>query len=213
MFCKECGEDISPDCALMNGICVFCYHKTDEWESNGNILKKEDAIVNYRKLLKGYIVFCNKTLENIKELYKKLPKGSFHSKIRGNHKYYYLAYREGRKVKFDYIGKEISEKLKEKVNKGKKIRKKLLKKEKEIKRILYQIREIERPGTNYNRFKILKRDDFTCQYCGKKAPDVELEVDHVIPVSKGGKDKPSNLKTVCIRCNREKNMWLLERRK
>lgn len=29
------------------------------------------------------------------------------------------------------------------------------------------------------RFKILKRDNFTCQYCGKKAPDVELELNYI----------------------------------
>lgn len=36
------------------------------------------------------------------------------------------------------------------------------------------------------RFEVFKRDLFTCQYCGKRAPDVVLEVDHIKPVSKGG---------------------------
>ena len=31
------------------------------------------------------------------------------------------------------------------------------------------------------RWKVLKRDDFTCQYCGRKAPNVELHVDHKVP--------------------------------
>lgn len=34
------------------------------------------------------------------------------------------------------------------------------------------------------RFRILERDNFTCQYCGNKAPDVILHVDHKIPFSK-----------------------------
>jgi 5-methylcytosine-specific restriction endonuclease McrA len=51
------------------------------------------------------------------------------------------------------------------------------------------------------RFAILKRDNFTCQYCGRKAPDVPLEVDHIIPKSYGGSDKRSNLITCCYECN------------
>ncbi|MDQ1591709.1 MAG: hypothetical protein QOG71_2336 [Pyrinomonadaceae bacterium] len=51
------------------------------------------------------------------------------------------------------------------------------------------------------RFRILKRDSFTCQYCGRAAPKVELHVDHVIPVSKGGSYEPTNLVTACVECN------------
>jgi len=54
------------------------------------------------------------------------------------------------------------------------------------------------------RYKILKRDRNTCQSCGARAPDVELEVDHKIPVSKGGTDDESNLITKCKDCNRGK---------
>ncbi len=55
------------------------------------------------------------------------------------------------------------------------------------------------------RYKILKRDRFTCQSCGARAPDVELEVDHKIPVSKGGTDDELNLITKCKDCNRGKS--------
>lgn len=51
------------------------------------------------------------------------------------------------------------------------------------------------------RFEIFERDGFTCQYCGAKAPDVELHVDHIVPVSKGGTNDPGNLVTACARCN------------
>lgn len=54
------------------------------------------------------------------------------------------------------------------------------------------------------RFDILARDNFTCQYCGKKAPDVELEVDHIYPVSRGGYDDEKNCVTACVRCNGNK---------
>ena len=52
-----------------------------------------------------------------------------------------------------------------------------------------------------DRFAILRRDGFTCQYCGRAAPDVELEMDHVVPRSKGGSDTAENLVTSCKDCN------------
>jgi hypothetical protein len=55
------------------------------------------------------------------------------------------------------------------------------------------------------RFEVFKRDSFKCQYCGKKAPDVILEVDHIEPVSKGGKTDMLNLVTACYSCNRGKS--------
>lgn len=51
------------------------------------------------------------------------------------------------------------------------------------------------------RYRILWRDNFTCQYCGRKSPDVELQIDHVKPFSKWGKTEESNLKTSCRDCN------------
>ena len=55
------------------------------------------------------------------------------------------------------------------------------------------------------RFEVLKRDKFTCQYCGKSAPDVVLEIDHIKPVSKGGANEIMNLITSCKDCNRGKS--------
>ena len=51
------------------------------------------------------------------------------------------------------------------------------------------------------RWKILQRDNFTCQYCGQKAPGVILEVDHIIPVGEGGTSEEANLITACSACN------------
>lgn len=51
------------------------------------------------------------------------------------------------------------------------------------------------------RFEIFKRDSFTCQYCGKSAPDTILHVDHIQPTSKGGSDNITNLITSCRDCN------------
>jgi hypothetical protein len=54
------------------------------------------------------------------------------------------------------------------------------------------------------RFEVFKRDGFVCQYCGGHPPDKTLEVDHIIPVSKGGTDDLHNLITSCFDCNRGK---------
>ena len=54
------------------------------------------------------------------------------------------------------------------------------------------------------RFEVFKRDKFTCQYCGRKSPDVILECDHVQPKSKGGEDVLLNLTTSCFDCNHGK---------
>jgi 5-methylcytosine-specific restriction endonuclease McrA len=54
------------------------------------------------------------------------------------------------------------------------------------------------------RFQIFQRDQFTCRYCGRKAPDVQLEVDHAIAWKEGGSSNPANLVTACFDCNRGK---------
>ena len=54
------------------------------------------------------------------------------------------------------------------------------------------------------RFEVFKRDNFTCQYCGRMAPDVILEVDHIKPVAEGGNNGMLNLITSCRDCNRGK---------
>ena len=59
------------------------------------------------------------------------------------------------------------------------------------------------------RFEVFKRDKFTCQYCGKKAPDVVLHVDHVVPKAEGGGDEMLNLVTACASCNLGKGPRML----
>lgn len=59
------------------------------------------------------------------------------------------------------------------------------------------------------RFEVFKRDSFTCQYCGAKAPDVLLHADHIKPYSKGGKNSILNLVTACASCNGGKSNSLL----
>lgn len=51
------------------------------------------------------------------------------------------------------------------------------------------------------RFEVFKRDSFTCQYCGAKAPDVILHIDHITPIAHGDKNILMNLVTACAACN------------
>jgi 5-methylcytosine-specific restriction endonuclease McrA len=52
------------------------------------------------------------------------------------------------------------------------------------------------------RYDILQRDNFKCQLCGASMKDgATLHVDHIVPVSKGGKTEGPNLQTLCDRCN------------
>ena len=62
------------------------------------------------------------------------------------------------------------------------------------------------------RDKIKKRDDYQCQECGISALDTEnllLEIDHIIPLSKGGITAEANLQALCWKCNRSKGSKLL----
>lgn len=54
---------------------------------------------------------------------------------------------------------------------------------------------------NSTRFEVFKRDSFRCQYCGRCAPEVVLELEHIEPHSKGGADDILNLITSCWQCN------------
>lgn len=59
------------------------------------------------------------------------------------------------------------------------------------------------------RFEVFKRDSFRCQYCGRAAPDVILEIDHVVPIAEGGDNDALNLITSCRDCNRGKGKKML----
>ena len=59
------------------------------------------------------------------------------------------------------------------------------------------------------RWQVIARDKSTCQICGKHCNYTEIEIDHIQPISKGGKTVLSNLQVLCVNCNRRKsNKWL-----
>lgn len=62
------------------------------------------------------------------------------------------------------------------------------------------------------RERIKARDNYTCQHCGLSTSDEKnllLEIDHRIPLSKGGITSEANLQTLCWRCNRKKGAKLM----
>ena len=56
----------------------------------------------------------------------------------------------------------------------------------------------------FSRYNIYARDKLTCQYCGRRLPRYELNLDHVIPRSRGGMSTWENVVCSCHECNRHK---------
>lgn len=56
----------------------------------------------------------------------------------------------------------------------------------------------------FSRENIYLRDNYTCQYCGKRPPIKELTLDHVVPASKFGRKDWTNMVTACRQCNHRK---------
>ena len=57
-------------------------------------------------------------------------------------------------------------------------------------------------GAPLNRRNIFARDENRCQYCGHKFPTSELSIDHVVPLSKGGRTCWTNVVCACTECNK-----------
>lgn len=75
--------------------------------------------------------------------------------------------------------------------------------ERERKKALRPIHEVERSKlTKKLRYEILERDGYKCVLCGRTVKDgAILHIDHITPISKGGKTIPENLRTLCSDCN------------
>ena len=63
---------------------------------------------------------------------------------------------------------------------------------------------VPRRYVRFSRFNIYARDQNRCQYCGRQFPRAELNLDHVVPRSKGGTSVWENVVCSCHRCNRLK---------
>jgi len=71
-----------------------------------------------------------------------------------------------------------------------------------VMRLMKIIRVIYRTGVPFNKRNVIVRDGFECAYCGIKSKS--LTVDHVIPLSRGGKSNFENCVAACKKCNAKK---------
>lgn len=154
-------------------------------------------------------VLLLKNLEKVRQRLKRLPQkrdmcsplskysatayrnnfGSWSSAIKHLHRYM-----KDKKVYLEQL------KLSEEKQVLKNIEKVLQKKKKENRSISYRLR-----------YMILDRDRYMCRACGASPSDdarVKLEIDHIIPWSKGGDSSPGNLQTLCSICNNGKGNLL-----
>ncbi len=70
--------------------------------------------------------------------------------------------------------------------------------------LLQAYERMPRRHVRFSRFNIFARDNNTCQYCGQRLPRMELNLDHVIPRSRGGLSTWENIVCSCHTCNRRK---------
>ncbi len=56
----------------------------------------------------------------------------------------------------------------------------------------------------FSRLNVYARDESTCQYCGRRLPRSELNLDHVVPRSRGGSTSWENVVCSCVACNLRK---------
>jgi 5-methylcytosine-specific restriction endonuclease McrA len=71
--------------------------------------------------------------------------------------------------------------------------------------LLTKYDSVPRHKVNFCRRAIWKRDDFTCQYCGRRPKNDECTLDHILPKSLGGETSWYNCVLACYECNRQKS--------
>lgn len=67
--------------------------------------------------------------------------------------------------------------------------------------VLLAFERVPRGRVRFSRHNIFSRDDHTCQYCQRRMPRRQLNLDHVIPRSQGGGSNWRNVVTSCVPCN------------
>ncbi|HEY3358133.1 MAG TPA: HNH endonuclease [Polyangia bacterium] len=70
--------------------------------------------------------------------------------------------------------------------------------------ILQLFNRIPRVKVRFSRLNIYARDNNTCQYCARQLPRADLNLDHVVPRSQGGRTHWGNVVCCCVSCNLRK---------
>ena len=85
----------------------------------------------------------------------------------------------------------------------------------ERKRICQRQRQAKKYGNggeySLERWSTLKREySLTCPSCLKSEPEIKLTIDHIVPISKGGKNESSNIQPLCFPCNLRKGTKIIK---
>lgn len=70
--------------------------------------------------------------------------------------------------------------------------------------VLIAFDRLPKRHVRFSRINLMARDNFQCQYCSKKPRRTDLNLDHVVPRSLGGRSTWENVVTSCVDCNRRK---------
>jgi len=75
----------------------------------------------------------------------------------------------------------------------------------------YYVKKKKIPGriTVEDWLEIKKKFNYTCPMCNKKEPEIKLTIDHIIPLSRGGKHIKDNIQPLCLSCNGKKKDKIL----
>ena len=76
--------------------------------------------------------------------------------------------------------------------------------------VLTKSNKLPRRDIKYSRQSVFDRDNFKCQYCGKRFHRNDLTIDHVYPKSLGGQSMWDNVVACCSKCNSEKGCKTLK---
>ncbi|MGE0787047.1 MAG: HNH endonuclease [Sandaracinaceae bacterium] len=76
--------------------------------------------------------------------------------------------------------------------------------------LLHAYNRVPRAPLRLSRRHVYMRDNYTCQYCAVRPGLKELNLDHVVPRSRGGRSTWENLVTSCRPCNLRKGRWTLD---
>jgi len=79
-----------------------------------------------------------------------------------------------------------------------------------IKLKYYVFRKFSKRGIVFSRLNVLKRDKYSCQYCGKVLKSTQATIDHVFPKTLGGQSTFENCVVACKKCNSKKSSKTLE---
>jgi 5-methylcytosine-specific restriction endonuclease McrA len=70
--------------------------------------------------------------------------------------------------------------------------------------VLVAFDRLPKRHVRFSRINLMARDNFQCQYCGRRPHRADLNLDHVVPRSLGGRSTWENVVTSCVDCNRRK---------